>query len=153
MAVEKLNKREVDYLLLIFLKSRDIEYVKQKELREELKVSKPTVSLMIKKLSKKELVTSGKEGVRLTEKGEKTVLNLLWRHGVLENALVSLGLPAKKACEITCEIELLIPEEAVTLIWEKLGMPRQCPCGIEFPTEESGELFSYSVCRPNLSQE
>jgi len=146
-AVEELNRREADYLLSIFLNSKSKGYARHSEVVKELRVSKPTASLMVKKLTKKKFVASSRKGVRLTERGRAAVAELLWRHGVIEAALSRLGVSAAEACKVTWEIELLLPGEVVEVIWRALGAPCVCPCGVRFPTiDEKTRLEDYEAC-------
>ncbi len=145
--VEELNKREADYLLSIFLNSRDKGYARNMEIMRTLNVSKSTVSLMVRKLERKRLVVSERAGVRLTDRGRETVASILWRHGVMESALTRLGVPVKEACRITWEIGLRIPEKMLDVIWRNLGRPERCPCGLRFPSPlDWGEVERYSLC-------
>lgn len=144
-AVRGLSKREADYLLTIFLNSRSKGYARHLEVVRELGVSKATASLMVKKLAEKRFVASSRRGVALTERGEAAVIELLWRHGVLEAALTRLGVPVEEACRITWEIELAIPSDVVETIWRALGSPRTCPCGVRFP-KTGDRLGDYEVC-------
>ncbi len=145
--VEELNKREADYLLSIFLNSRDKGYARNMEIVRMLKVSKPTVTLMVRKLERRKLVVSERSGVRLTDKGVEVVARILWGHGVLETALARLGVPTRDACKIAWEIELRVPEKILNTIWRNLGEPEVCPCGLRFPRPSKWEnVERYGLC-------
>lgn len=145
--VEEVNRREMDYLITIFRGLRERGYARHREIVEELGVSRPTASLMVKKLVEKGLVASAGRELKLTEKGEEAVAEILWRHGVLETALVLLGVSLEEACRIAWEIELILPENTVESIWRNLGMPSKCPCGLKFPLRwASVSLEDYPVC-------
>lgn len=149
--VEELNRREMDYLLSIFINSKSKGYARNSEIVKELGVSKATASLMVKKLAEKNLVTASRRGVYLTERGRRIVREILWRHGTIEAALSKLGVPIREACRITWEIQLILPEEAVRVIWQALGAPRVCPLGVRFPRKgEESPVEEYDVCGFNL---
>ncbi len=147
MADEEISLREMEYLVAVFECSKQKGYARQFEIRAELKVAKPTASLMMKKLAKKGYIKLAKNKVMLAEKGEKFIREIIWKHGVIEHALVELGIPEEKACAITWKIAQKIPLEAVKCIWENLGMPNRCPCGYELPEIDGhSDLRSYEVC-------
>jgi len=136
MGDEDVSPREVEYLIAVFECSRDKGYARQFEIRAEMKVAKPTASLMIKKLARKGYVKLAGNKVFLAEKGERLIREAIWKHGVLERALVELGLSSERACEITWRIAQMIPLSDVKRIWESLGMPDHCPCGYMLPSIE-----------------
>lgn len=144
---DRLSVRELDYLLAIFKKYVREGYARNKQIVEELKVSKSTASLMVKKLSRRGLVTETGRRLRLTDKGERVVAEKLWRHCVLENALHFLGTSVKDSCRISWKIEHVFPTEVLEEIWERLGRPLECPCGIKFPERTSSiRPAEFDVC-------
>lgn len=147
VGVEKLNRREMDYLLSIFINSKSKGYARNSEIVRELGVSKATASLMVKKLAEKNLVTASRRGVCFTEEGRRIMKEILWRHETIEAALSKLGIPIREACRIAWEIQLILPEEAVRMIWQALGAPRICPLGVRFPRkDEESPIEEYDVC-------
>ncbi|MEN2973965.1 MAG: metal-dependent transcriptional regulator [Candidatus Caldarchaeales archaeon] len=145
--VHKISARELEYLLTIFRRSMEDGYARNKQIVEELKVSKSTASLMIKKLSRMGLVVKVGRRFRLTSYGEHLVVEKLWKHGVLEAALYSLGTPLRDSCRISWKIEDVFSREVVDDIWEKLGRPKSCPCGYMLPDRSSHKRLSkYSIC-------
>ena len=144
---EELSPREVEYLIAVFECSKKRGYARQYEIREELKVAKPTASLMIKKLAEKGYVKLDEKKITIAEKGEKLIREILWKHGVLEHALVELGLLSEQACAISWRIYQDIPREAVGRIWENLGKPDRCPCGYRIPDiNGGGNIMDYEPC-------
>ncbi len=129
----RLSLRAIEYLLSIFKRSKDKGYARQYEIIEDLGISKPTASLMVKKLRDIGYLEVREERIRLSRRGEKLVLELIWKHGVIESALVELGLSLKCACRIAWRIIQEIPVEDVKQIWIRLGLPRSCPCGHLIP--------------------
>jgi len=147
MADEEISLRETEYLIAVFECSKKKGYARQFEIRAELKVAKPTASLMMKKLAKKGYIKLVRNKIFLAEKGEKLVREIIWKHGVIEQALVNLGLSSEKACAITWKIAQTIPLDDVKCIWENLGMPDRCPCGYELPRiDGASDLRNYEVC-------
>ncbi len=132
-AVEKINPREADYLLIIFEIKNNEERPRNKDIMKKLGVSKPTTSLMIKKLVEKNLIVRKKDYIDLTQQGLITVLELLWRHGVIELSLDRLGLSPDEACHVSRTIELIMPFDTLVKIWQGMKKPLKCPLGVEFP--------------------
>ncbi len=144
----KLSVREVDYLLTIFKKSREKGYARNKQVVEELGVSKSTASLMIKKLRNIGLVSGTSRKLKLTDKAEEVLTEKLWKHGVIENALHYLGVSLEDSCRLSWKIEPLLTREVVECIWRTLDEPIRCPCGIKLPDRrDTKSLSEYDVCR------
>ncbi|RLG10408.1 MAG: hypothetical protein DRN64_02930, partial [Thaumarchaeota archaeon] len=118
---------------------------RQHEIIDELGVAKPTASLMIGRLRDEGYLQVRRRKIFLGRKREEAIRAALWKHGVMESALVKLGLSSKEACEISWSIVDRIPRSAVERIWRSLGSPDSCPCGYELPTDE-GDVLSYEVC-------
>ena len=149
---DSLSRREVDYILRIFelsVRGR----VRHSTLAKALGLAKSTVSLTVKKLASKGFVTASRKGVRLTDKGRRVVEEALWRHGVIEAALVKLGVDVEDACSTAAEIQFSVPYSVVERIWATLGRPRSCPHGRRFPVLRSGEVKKYRVCRAEGSHQ
>lgn len=137
----------MEYLISIFKHSKKRGYARQYELIKDLGVSKPTASLMVKKLKDEGYLEIRSDRIILNRRGEKAVQEILWKHGVVESALVELGLSREGACEIAWKIVQELPNETVRRIWERLGLPDQCPCGYLFPgIEEDVDVMSYEAC-------
>ena len=66
--IKNISPREADYLLIIFEIKNNEGLPRNKDVIKKLKVSKPTASLMIKKLCDKKLITREKEYIFLTRK-------------------------------------------------------------------------------------
>lgn len=143
----KISARESDYLLAIFKKSKETGYARNKHVVEELGVSKSTASLMIKKLQSIGLV-SGSRKLKLTSKGEETLMEKIWKHGVIENALHHLGIPLEESCRLSWKVEPLLSRKIVEYIWKTLNEPSRCPCGIKLPDKALKKpLKEYDVCK------
>ena len=143
--MSKLSLRRIDYLIAVFKCCKEKGYARQHEIIDELGVAKPTASLMIGRLRDEGYLQVRRRKIFLGRKGEEAIREALWKHGVMESALVKLGLSSKEACEISWSIVDRIPRSAVERIWRSLGSPDSCPCGYELPTDE-GDVLSYEVC-------
>ncbi len=143
----QLSPRKVEYLISIFRHSKKKGYARQYELIDDLGVSKPTASLMVKKLRDAGYIEIKDEKIMLNDKGEKAIQEILWKHGVIEAALVKLGLSQGGACKLSWRIIQEVPKEAAMRIWETLGSPDHCPCGYTLPKlDEKVDIANYEVC-------
>ena len=143
--MSKLSPRRIDYLIAVFKCCKEKGYARQYEIVDELGVAKPTASLMIRRLRDEGYLQVRRRKIFLGKKGEEAIREALWKHGVMESALVKLGLSSREACEISWSIVDRIPRNAVERIWRSLGSPDSCPCGYELPIGER-DILSYEVC-------
>ncbi len=97
-------------------------------------VSPPTALNMLRRLEEKDLVEYRPgEGAVLTDRGWEAVMELDWRHGVLETLLYRLGVSLEEACDAASSGELCIPARALAKVCEYLGHPPRCPHGDPIP--------------------
>lgn len=150
MNMDDVSIREIEYLIKVFELQNKKGFAKIKDLVNELKLAKPTVSLTVKKLVKKGVLTYLRHGeVELTKKGLFLIYEYLWRHGVIEFALTKIGLKLDEACILTEKIQFKIPREVVEKLWITLGMPCKCSHGLEFPTPPKFKPNKhYVICKP-----
>jgi len=125
---ENLSVRDADYLIALFKCGGQAGLA---EICGELRVAKPTASLMMKKLNSSGLIMKVNNRYALTSSGRKTAEEIIWRHTVTEWMLVKSGLTVSEACKVARRIELYIPLEALKKIWKALGEPVRCPCGFD----------------------
>ena len=130
----RLSSRAIEYLLVVLKRSRDKGYARQYELIEDLGISRPTASLMVKKLKQIGYLRVDGGKIRLSRVGMKLIRELVWKHGIIESALYELGLTREGACRIAWRIVQEIPVNDAERIWIKLGSPRSCPCGKQIPS-------------------
>ncbi len=142
-----ISSRESDYLMAIYSLGGHQKPVRLVDVVKLLGVAKPTASLMIKKLEGKGLVVRDPGGIYLSNEGLSLCLRLIWRHGVVETALTSLGFEPEEACRIAKLIEQQLPEDAVERIWVALGKPGSCPHGVEFISTSKSKK-TLRTCRP-----
>ena len=94
----KLTSGKDDYLKAIYLITEEHEVVSNKELSDMLQVSPPSVSEMISKLQKQELIDyTAYKGSKITKKGKKEAGKLLRFHALWEVSVsyTHLTLPTK----------------------------------------------------------
>jgi Mn-dependent DtxR family transcriptional regulator len=152
MNIDDVSIREIEYLIKVFELEKKRGYVRIKDLVNELKLAKPTVSLTVKKLVKKGVLAYLMHGkVKLTKKGLFLIYESIWRHGVIEFALTKIGLKLDEACVLTERIQAKIPREAVEKLWLTLGMPNKCSHGLELPTPPRFKPDKrYMFCKPRI---
>lgn len=78
----------------------------------ELNVTKPSVSVAMKKLREAGYVLMDETGLlTLTEKGEAVAQQIYERHQVLSQMLISLGVDSETAAQEACKIEHVISDD------------------------------------------
>ena len=115
-----------DYLKAIYhLGKEESKNTKSIEISKYLKVSKPTVSEMLRKLADNNLVKFKAYGsASLTKKGLKVAKLITYKHRIIENFLTEI---------------LGIEKESIAKIHSLLKNPRFCPHGKPIPDVELGE--------------
>ncbi len=124
--LEKINKikkykiasaKEEDYLEVIYELTKIKGYVKAKDISRILNVKASSVTKMLKKLSKKELVQYERYGgISLTEKGKAIAEKMIEKHKILLDFLIFLGVEDKTANMEAEGIEHVISEETLEKI-------------------------------------
>ena len=116
---------------ILYLIRKNQGPAKTKQISEELNVSPPSVTEMIKKLHSSGLVEyTPYQGVELTEKGIDEALKIKRKHQVLETFLVDvLDFDRKEAHKEACELEHAVSDAVLEKIYEFLGSPEYCPDG------------------------
>lgn len=141
-----------DYLKAIFARQGDEgQRVKTKEIADDLEISLPSVSGMIKSLAEDGLVDyQPYRGVRLTEKGRRAALKVIRNHRLLEVFLVqTLDYSWDEVHAEADRLEHVVSDLLVERIDAYLNFPRFDPHGDPIPTAE-GELHRREMT--NLSQ-
>ena len=102
---------------------------------EGLGTSLPSVSAMIRRMSREGLVESDQDrGVVLTSEGQVAAESIVRRHRLAERMVVDLlGMDLAKAHEEAHRLEHAISPELEERIVEKLGNPATCPFGHPVP--------------------
>lgn len=106
-----------DYLETILLLQRQRGQVRSIDIANEMNFSKPSVSVAMKNLRKKEYITMADNGyITLTQSGRTRAESVLERHTVLSDWLVSLGVSRTTAMADACRIEHDLSEESFEAI-------------------------------------
>ncbi|HEX3034333.1 MAG TPA: metal-dependent transcriptional regulator [Thermodesulfobacteriota bacterium] len=120
-----------DYLKAIYKLRKGKESVSTSAIAERLELSNATVTAMVKKLAEKKFLKHvSYHGVVLTGKGEKTALDVIRRHRLVELFLKEvLGLPWDKVHAEAEKLEHVMSDELLDRIDFILGYPKTDPHG------------------------
>lgn len=115
----KNNKSAEDYLESILIIKEKKGYARSVDVAEELGVTKPSVSVAMKKLREQGFIVVGDEGhLTLTDSGSKIAENIYAKHKLLRNVLEYIGVDKETASEEACLIEHVISDETYERINE-----------------------------------
>lgn len=134
--MESLSQTEENYLKAIFkISERDGESVSNNAISMEMQTSAASVTDMIGRLSKKELVHYQKHrGVSLTDSGRQIATHLVRKHRLWEAFLVEkLSFTWDEVHEIAEQLEHIQSRVLVERLDEFLGFPRFDPHGDPIP--------------------
>lgn len=139
MSIEKLSKSEQDYIKAIYSlqKKNDGGMVSFKALAENLEHASATVNGMVKRLSKKNLVTfESYKGVQLTDAGLHEAQFILKSHRVWETFLVEkIGYQLGEVHEEAEILEHSASPKLIERLYAFLDYPERCPHGTMIPKE------------------
>jgi DtxR family transcriptional regulator, Mn-dependent transcriptional regulator len=127
-----------EYLESIYkLQARGMKVIGAR-LAEDLGVSAPTVTEMLRRLRQEGFATTGKNReVVLTEKGVAAAEVLIRRHRLSERLLTDiLGMPWSLAHDEACKFEHVISAEVEARLAQVLDYPTTCPHGNPIPGTE-----------------
>lgn len=106
-----------DYLETILLLTRKKGKVRSIDIVSELGYTKASVSVAMKGLREKEMITMDEVGyITLTNEGLKKAEKVLERHTLISNWLIKLGVSEDVAKEDACRIEHDISEETFNIL-------------------------------------
>lgn len=106
-----------DYLETILLLYQKNGHVRSIDIANELNFTKASVSVAMKSLREKNLITMEETGyINLTKEGLERAESVLERHTFLSNWLIRLGVSEKTATEDACRIEHDISEETFEIL-------------------------------------
>ena len=101
-----------DYLEAILILSQKKGKVRSIDVAGELEFTKASVSVAMKGLREKNLITMDEVGyIELTDSGLKKAESVLERHNLLTKCLIKLGVSEEVAVKDACKIEHDISEE------------------------------------------
>lgn len=113
----KSNESAENYLETILILSKKKPVVRSVDIADELGFKKSSVSVAMKNLREKEMITVRPEGyIYLTESGLKVAEMIYERHQLLSSWLIKLGVNETTAVEDACRIEHVISQESFQAI-------------------------------------
>ncbi|MHA1380485.1 MAG: metal-dependent transcriptional regulator [Candidatus Helarchaeota archaeon] len=128
MAAINLSRKKEDYVKAISNLIDKQGYARIKDIAEELNIKPPSVSEMLKKLQKDEIVNYRKNHpITLTQKGEKIAQQITEEYEILTTLLVNLLVPENIALEDACNMEHNLHEETVTQLKKFVGFIKDFP--------------------------
>ena len=110
-----------DYLeqILMLLETRG--HARSVDIAAGLNVSKPSVSVAMRKLRENGYITMGADSlISLTDKGYAIARKIYDRHRALTKYLIQLGVPEQIAREDACKIEHDLSEESFSAICSQI---------------------------------
>ena len=106
------NESIEDYLETILSLQQKLGQVRSIDIANEMNFSKPSVSVAMKNLREKGFITIDDGGhIFLTESGKKQAEDVLEKHTILTDWLISLGVDKEIAQEDACRMEHDMSEE------------------------------------------
>lgn len=109
-----------DYLEKILILSNKNSLVRSIDIVNYMKLSKPSVSVAMKKLRENDYILMDNDGyITLTEEGKKIAEKIYERHMFITKWLQDLGVPEEIASSDACKIEHVLSVETFDAIKEK----------------------------------
>ena len=113
----KSNESAENYLETILILSKKKPVVRAVDIADELNFKKSSVSVAMKNLREKELITVTREGyIYLTDEGNAIAKMIYERHRFLSAWLIGLGVDPEVAVEDACRMEHVISRESFAAI-------------------------------------
>jgi len=124
-----LSRSIEEYLRAIYSINEEGRPARTTELAKRLRVSPPSVTQMLKRLSEEGVIEySPYRGVILTGKGTALAQRVVRKHRLLERFLHDLlGLKREKVHEEACRLEHGLSDEAAAALCRVLKKPERCP--------------------------
>ena len=117
------SKSSEDYLETILVLSERLPVVRSVDIANELGFKKSSISVAMKNLRAKELITVTDEGyIYLTATGREIADMIYERHKLISSGLIKLGVPEKIALEDACRIEHVISRESFDAIKKHMNL-------------------------------
>ncbi len=139
------TSRIEEYLESIYKLQEQQHPVSISRLAEHLRLSAPSVSEMVRKLTVRGLVFHSEKGVCLTDEGKSHARKVIRRHRLSERLLTDiLGFKWDEVHDEACRLEHAISSEMEDRIAESLGNPKTCPHGHPIP-DKDGKLVKEKV--------
>ena len=124
-----------EYLEAILDIINEKDLAKTNDLSQLLKVSPSSVTEVIQRLSKNELIIyEPYKGVKLTDKGLMIAIKIKRKHRIIEVFLKDyLHINPDIIHDEACKMEHCVSDEITDALCRLLGGPERCPCGKEIP--------------------
>ncbi|MGN0130980.1 MAG: metal-dependent transcriptional regulator [Lachnospiraceae bacterium] len=111
------NESSENYLETILILSKRLPVVRSVDIATELGFKKSSVSIAMKNLREKHLITVTDAGfIYLTDSGKEIAEMIYERHQLLSAWLEQLGVPSEIAAADACKIEHVISKESFEAI-------------------------------------
>lgn len=111
-----------NYLEAILMIKKEKGNVRSIDIANELKITKPSVSVAMKNFREEEYIKVDEDGnISLTAKGKKIAESVYERHQVIAKFLMSIGVDEKTAYEDSCKIEHDISKQTFEKLKEYLN--------------------------------
>ena len=123
------------YLEAIYYISNEGEAVRSARLADWLSVSRPTVTVALRRMSRDGMVRlNARKEIELTAKGGRLAESIVRRHRIMERWLTDgLGLDWVTADEEAARLEHAVSDVVEKRLYEVLGRPATCPHGNPIP--------------------
>lgn len=144
-----MGRRALDYLLAIYILSRDRGYARLTDISRYMGVSPPSAHEYISELIKIGYASrKGRGAYGLTEAGIDILSRRIHAHGVLEEMFVRIfKVDVETACSIASAIDHEISWGELEKICSTLGHPATCPHGMKLPHGRQTEpLIEGKIC-------
>ena len=117
----KIYKSAEDYLEQILMLLEKKGYARSVDIAVGLNVSKPSVSVAMKKLRENGYITMSSDSmISLTDRGYAIARKIYNRHQALTKYLIQLGVPDDIAAEDACKIEHDLSEDSFAAICRQI---------------------------------
>ncbi|MBQ1715144.1 MAG: metal-dependent transcriptional regulator [Firmicutes bacterium] len=117
MDKRSLGKSSEDYLEAMLMLKEERGYVRSVDIAEHLGVSKPSVSIAVKKLKENGYLEMDRSGfITLTESGHEIAERIYTRHKTLTSFFEMLGVDPEIAQEDACLVEHDLSEETFSAL-------------------------------------
>jgi DtxR family Mn-dependent transcriptional regulator len=123
------------YLEAIYYISNEGEAVRSARLADWLSVSRPTVTVALRRMSRDGMVRlNARKEIELTARGRRMAESIVRRHRIMERWLTDgLGLDWVIADEEAARLEHAVSDVVEKRLYEVLGRPATCPHGNPIP--------------------
>ena len=126
----RIKESAEDYLECILVLGKSVEKLRSIDIVKYMKLSKPSVSVAMKKLRESGYITMTDDGfIKLTKDGKAIAEKIYERHVFISQWLEDLGVSADTALEDACRIEHVLSDETFEAIKNRYGQGKCKGCG------------------------